>query len=482
MKYMLVKESLDSGIRISIQRAPQLLGVSRCGFYKWLKQPSGFYFSRRNRLIPNPSGLKVAICSRFLQSCKAKKFFSKKRVMIFMSQSKLQPQIQAHRQLLLFSTILLLFCSFIGAIITVHPLYLKQFVKQPALVGLIATLSSLAGLAFSLPVGALSDRIGRKPMLIGVFSLISVVLLAFFINTRLYVLIGLQIAFGALMVPVWIVGEAFIKDISPTRRRGEFRSFFGTFANAGMLIGSLIGGSLAMGFGIRQPYIFAAILLLVPLILVFGLKEDEYSRSTNKNQAVKDFLPVLKEFLQQRELKILALCTLSLYFWYAAKWVFGPLFLLNLGYSLFIIGIWLAVSVLPFLLFQIPVGILSDKIGKSKIIYLGFFISTISLLPLGFESSISSLLATIFIVSIGTSFAEPLIEVRVTDIVQKERYGAYSGIFEFTKTLGLMLGPVGSSFFVHSFGISCSFMPAVVVFILTLALLVRLRYPETINA
>ena len=38
MKYMIVKESLDSRIQISIQRATQLLGVSRCGFYKWLGQ------------------------------------------------------------------------------------------------------------------------------------------------------------------------------------------------------------------------------------------------------------------------------------------------------------------------------------------------------------------------------------------------------------------------------------------------------------
>ena len=40
MKYMLVKESLDSGIQISVQRATQLLGVSRCGFYKWLRSKS----------------------------------------------------------------------------------------------------------------------------------------------------------------------------------------------------------------------------------------------------------------------------------------------------------------------------------------------------------------------------------------------------------------------------------------------------------
>ena len=36
---MLIKESLESGSQISVNRATQLLGVSRCGFYKWLKQP-----------------------------------------------------------------------------------------------------------------------------------------------------------------------------------------------------------------------------------------------------------------------------------------------------------------------------------------------------------------------------------------------------------------------------------------------------------
>ena len=186
--------------------------------------------------------------------------------------SRLQPQIQAQKQLLLFSIVILLFCTFIGAVIAVHPLYLEQFVEHPALVGLIAAISSFAGLTFSLPIGTLSDREGRKPMLIVSFGLVSGVLLAFFINTRLYPLILFEIDFRFFMAPIWVVSEAFIKDISPTERRGEFRSFFGTFANAGLLIGPLIGGFLAGAFGIRSPYLFAAILLVVPLILVFGMK------------------------------------------------------------------------------------------------------------------------------------------------------------------------------------------------------------------
>ena len=400
---------------------------------------------------------------------------------MFMFKPKLdrQPNAQLPLQLLLFSTIFLLFSTFIGAVITIHPLYLELFLEKAELVGLVAALPSLAGMAFSLHVGVLADKSGRKRLLIASFLLLSAVLFVFFLNTSLYALIGLQIAFGVAMAPAWIAGEAFIKDISPVGRRGEFRSVFGTFASAGWLIGPLIGGFLAEQFGMRTPYFFAAILFFVPVILALELKDDHWNENRNPGSEVaveeNEFFALLTEFLRQRELKVLALGTLSLYFWYAVKWIFGPLFLHYLGYSPFIIGLWIAISSAPYLLFQIPLGKLGDKIGKTKLICLGFVISTIFIIPLGFLQSLSSLLVTIFIISLGTTLVDPLIEARITDIVPRERYGAYSGIFEFVKTLGLMLGPVGSALVVYLFDISYSFIPTVIFFILTLALFLYTR-------
>lgn len=386
--------------------------------------------------------------------------------------------MQRPGQLLLFSTIFFLFSVFIGAIITVHPLYLNQFLEKAELVGLVAAISSLAGMAFSIPTGVLSDKLGRKRLLIASFLLLSAVLLVFFLNTSLYALIVLQIAFGFAMAPAWIVSEAFIKDISPIGRRGEFRSVFGTFANAGMFVGPVIGGLLADQFNIRTPYLFSAILLLASLPLVFKLKD--YNRNSTRNAKSNgirraDLLAVLKEFRQHRELNVLALCTVALFFWYSARWVFGPLFLHHLGYSPFVIGVWIGISAAPFLLFQIPLGKIGDRIGKTKLIYLGFVISAIFIIPLGFLTSLPSLLVTIFIISLGTTFVEPLIEARVTDIAPRERYGAYSGILEFAKTTGSLLGPVSSALFVYLFGISYSFIPSVILFILTLALFLYTR-------
>ena len=392
---------------------------------------------------------------------------------MFTSRLRRQSQADVHTQLILFSTIFLLFSVFIGAFITVHPLYLKQFLGKAELVGLIAALASLAGLVSSLPFGLLSDKIGRKRLLIVSFLIISMVLFAFFRNTSLYALIGLQIAFGISVAPVWVISEAFVKDISPIGRRGEYRSFYGTFANAGMFIGPLIGGLLAERFEIRTPYIFSAFLLLGLVVLVFKLKDNNRDGIRNTESSgigTDDLVAVLKEFRQQPELKVLALCTVSLFFWYSAKWVFGPLFLRSLGYSPFIIGLWLGISTVPFLLFQIPFGKLGDRMGKTKMICLGFSISTLFIIPLGFLKTLSGLLAMIFIISLGTTFTEPLIEARVTDIVPREKYGAYSGIFELAKTSGFLIGPVSSSIFVYLFGISFSFIPAGIIIIVTLAL------------
>ena len=381
-------------------------------------------------------------------------------------------------QLLLVSTIFLLYSIVIGAVITIHPLYLELFLETPEWVGLVAALSSLAGMLFSLPAGLLADKLGRKRLLIASFLLLAAVLMAFFINTSLYALIGLQLAFGTAMAPAWVLSEAFIKDISPTGRRGEFRSVYGTFANAGLFLGPVIGGFLADRFALRTPYIFSALLLIASLTLILKLIDNTGNRHGNtwKNETGKDeLLAVLKEFRAQRELMVLALCTLALFFWYSARWVFGPLFLDHLGYSPWIIGLWIGISGAPFLLFQIPLGKLADKIGKTKLICLGFVISTIFIIPLGFLQSLPSLLVTIFVISIGTTLVEPLLEARVTDIVPRERYGAYSGIFELAKTTGVMIGPVSASLFVFLFGITYSFLPSVIFFILTLALFLYTR-------
>ncbi len=366
--------------------------------------------------------------------------------------------------LFLFSTAMFVFSFSFGNIVTVHPLYLKSFVKLPMLVGLLASVVYASELFLNVPAGLLSDRFGSLRLLALGFLFMPILLFSYAMNYNLVLLIILQVIMGVLSAVIWISSEAFIKEISPIDRRGEFRAFYGSFVNAGLLFGPLTGGFLARKFGIRFPYMFALFFLALSLLL---LKPIKHGYQKQKVLPYKGFFSEKLSLLRNNEMRMLFLSSVSLYFWYSSKWTFGPLLLESLGFDEWEIGIWLSASVIPFLLLQIPFGRISDRVGKKEMIFMGFIFSSSFLLPLGFLSNFIHLVLVITLISVGTALIEPLIEARVADLVPKERYGRYSGVMGTGKTLGLMIGPVFSSAIIHSFGLPYAFMPSFIVFVLT---------------
>jgi len=360
------------------------------------------------------------------------------------------------RQLLTFSTAVFIFGVAGAAVATVQPRYLESFVQRPELVGLIATIAYIVELCICVPVGAISDKAGRKKVLFASFSLSALVFIAFYINKSTLALLPLQTALVAFTTPLWVAAEAFVKDISPVERRGEFRSLFGTFANAGFLAGVLLAGILETLFGLRSPYLFAALLSFAALPLLTTLEEPVKTKSAKTTKTTSAVLRVNASL----ELYLLIFCTISLYFWYASKWIFGPLLLQEMGYEPFHISEWLSISIIPFLLFQIPVGKFADRRGKGELICVGLLISAVSVAPLGFSHAFAWLLAFVLFASFGNAIAEPLLEARVADIVPAEKYGSFSGIFEVAKIGGFIAGSAVSAVFIRFFGISAVFLPS----------------------
>ncbi len=348
------------------------------------------------------------------------------------------------KQLIAFSVAMLFFCISSAAVATVHPRYLRSFFADECFVGLIASVAYMVEILLCFPVGRLSDTIGRKRMLVISFVSTSLIFFAFYVNEMAIALIPLQTGLVLFALPLWITGEAFVKDISPVDRRGEFRSIFGTFSNAGFFAGVIIAGTLEMYFGLRSPYLFATFLTLASLPIVFCLEEtvneEDRERRVRKTED--------KNASDQKELGFLFFCTFSLYFWYAAKWVFGPLFLENLGYRHFHIALWFAVSLIPFIIIQIPLGKVSDRVGKTSFVGIGMFISAVSTIPLSFSESYEILILFVLLASIGNTISEPLMEARVADIVPRSRYGSFSGIFEIAKIGGLIAGSALSAVFI----------------------------------
>ncbi|MHC1573323.1 MAG: MFS transporter [Candidatus Syntropharchaeales archaeon] len=370
----------------------------------------------------------------------------------------------------LFSIAIFLFALAQGIITAVYPSYLESFVQKAYIVGVFASIVYIVQLPISAPVGALSDIFGRKKLLIGSLTSFALVEVFYYLNENLIFLTLLQLVIGVLMITIFVTAEAFIRDVSPPEMRGRVRSFYGTWITAGYLFGPIVGGWIGDNYSIRLPFLVSAVLILSSLLFLIDVKDGDRVLVPDKPMKKKiSFIKPLKRFLSLGGgVRYLSINAIVLYFWYATKWIYGPLYLLYLGFDLNIVGLWLAASLLPLIIFQIPAGMFGDRIGKDRVILFGVVISAIFIAPLGFISNLNGLIFMILLISSGSAMIEPLINARITDIIPKENYGEYSGAFEAAKIIGCVTGPILTGFIVELAGFEYAFFPSAILFLVLL--------------
>jgi len=105
--------------------------------------------------------------------------------------------------------------------VPVLPDYAQRFHASPTLVGLLFGSFGVALLALSIPLGAMSDRLGRKGMMIGALALLTGATLLFAYAQSLPMLFAARMLQGAADAATWVVGFALIADLYGEDERGR---------------------------------------------------------------------------------------------------------------------------------------------------------------------------------------------------------------------------------------------------------------------
>lgn len=170
-----------------------------------------------------------------------------------------------------------------GLIMPLFPLYLSFLSKDPSdlglQVGILFSAFVLARAVFAMPFGNLSDRIGRKKLiLIGSF-MYAILAILFTIPSDWVGLLFVRAFQGLASAMVWPVSEALIIDSSPAHMRGRSMGKVVMMSNLGMVIGPFVGGGLfglayytfgfSLGDSYRFPFYFTAVAALVGSVLVW---------------------------------------------------------------------------------------------------------------------------------------------------------------------------------------------------------------------
>ena len=155
----------------------------------------------------------------------------------------------------------------IGIIVPVLPLMVGQFTSDPAHQAYwygVVTFSFALASFFGAPVlGALSDRFGRRPILLLGFCGLA---LNFFITaaaSAMWMLIASRIIGGAMQANA-AVANAYVADITPPEQRARRFGLLGAMFGIGFILGPVLGGLLG-GISLKLPFIVAGVLALLNL-------------------------------------------------------------------------------------------------------------------------------------------------------------------------------------------------------------------------
>src|SRR3954464_8138910 len=147
--------------------------------------------------------------------------------------------------------------------IPVLPDLSRKLGASPTMIGFLFASFGVTLLIVSVPMGAVSDRIGRKGPLVGGLAAPAAASLLFAFADSLPWLFAARLVQGAADAVTWVVGFALIADLYPSNERGRVAGTVMSGTSVAVMLGPSIGGWLYEVGGMRLPFTFVTILSVI---------------------------------------------------------------------------------------------------------------------------------------------------------------------------------------------------------------------------
>ena len=173
-----------------------------------------------------------------------------------------------------------------GIVIPIFPFYIESLGLAGLELGALAASFAIARIFLAGPMGRLSDRVGRRPILI--FSLLGFAFSNFVyaFATDVIVMISARALEGAVSAGFFPAANALVSDLTTPKNRGTAMGYLSMGNMVGFVIGPALGGFLAQFLGIRMPFILAGIATLFTMVLLYLLVHTVLRRPPARQSVV----------------------------------------------------------------------------------------------------------------------------------------------------------------------------------------------------
>ena len=342
------------------------------------------------------------------------------------------------------SNLFLIFTG-VGLVIPVMPLLMEDMHFNGAIMGMMLSVFSITQLLASPIMGYLSDKIGRKKMIVLGMSLFAISEFIFGLADDKYIFYlsrGLGGVAAALLMPAV---TAFVADMTTVEQRPKAMGYVSAAISGGFIIGPGIGGVLA-SLGHRVPFFVAGMIAIIGSLLTQSIliepHHDIQSKKSTQNTNAKE---IVREFLTKPGvLFIFIIIFISSFGLQAFESIYTIMTTIIFGFNPAQIAVIITVSGILALFFQLFLfDHIIRKISEIGLIQITFFVSAIFIFIIAFTKNSTIFVIATFVVFLAFDLFRPAVTTYLSKIAG-ENQGTINGLNSTFTSFGNIIGPVAS--------------------------------------
>jgi DHA1 family solute carrier family 18 vesicular amine transporter 1/2 len=332
--------------------------------------------------------------------------------------------------------------------VPVLPEMSRRLGASPTMIGLLFASFGVTVLGVSVPMGAVSDRIGRKLPLVGGLIALAASTVLFAFAERLPGLFAARLVQGAADAITWVVGFALLADLYKPAERGRVMGLVMGGTTFGFMIGPTLGGWLYETGGMRVPFLSVAALALVAAAGFVWLKVPP-AHGEQQTVPIRAMMRV----------PAVAACTAAVVVGGGTIAMFEPMLSLFLASAIHLgparVGLVFGSGAVASALTHPLAGRLADRWGSRRLTMSGLVAMACVLPSLGriwsFESAVAfSVLNAAAVAIVVTPSLAYMTEA--TSAAGAGSFGVAYGLYNFAWAMGLLAGPAAGGFLYERLG------------------------------
>ena len=335
-----------------------------------------------------------------------------------------------------------------GVIAPVLPLYAKDFGVSAAMIGASISVFGFARMLLNLPAGMLSDRFGRRLLLVAgpAITAVGSILSAF--AGDIWQLLAFRFVAGAGSAMFMTGAITLVTDISTPENRGRMLGLYQGSLLLGVSIGPAIGGLTAELINLRAPFVVVG--ALAAGCAVWALRAMPETHPAPQPEPASGTAPAggatmlaLRPLFTNVGFTLVSLVTFAIFFTRtgARQTILPLLGDERLGITAGGLGAVFAMMALINLVAIGPAGAAADRFGRKRVIVPFAFVTAGALVMFALTHDLTLFLVAAVVQAIGTGLMGPAPAAYAADVIAPEARGVGMGLYRTYSDVGFVVGP-----------------------------------------